>query len=337
MNNMAGKNRLYEMDCIRIYLIFALIICHAFAPFNTWPTVCDFNIEIYRYIAKFAYSAMLETFVFISGYLFYRKLNNDVNFWQLVKNKFVRLLVPCYLFGLLYVALCDEMSYEALYGIFNGYGHLWFLPMLFWVFVIYWSLFSCVKRNMVMSSIVLFVLAILPYPSMPMHINNAMYYLLFFHLGVIVNSSESFKSEITSLKKLPFIAISYIVLFIIGMFVMDRYLLTNIDMPIMKKAVVLCVNNICRFTYSVVGVVLFYSIAYHIAKVRRINISSFAELCFGIYLFQEIVLHLLYYKMHIATYLGPYISPWVSIVVTLIISVILVKLLRQSQIVKNVI
>jgi fucose 4-O-acetylase-like acetyltransferase len=334
---MAGKNRLYEMDYIRIYLIFALIICHAFAPFNTWPSVCGFDIEIYKYIAKFAYSAMLETFVFVSGYLFYRKLNDGVNFWQLVKNKFVRLLAPCYLFGLLYVALCDEMSYGALHKIFNGYGHLWFLPMLFWVFVIYWCLFSYVKRNMVMSSIVLFILAILPYPSMPMHINNAMYYLLFFHLGVIINSSESFKLGITSLKKLPFIAIAYIVLFIIGMYVMDRYLLTNIDMPILKKAVVLCVNNICRFAYSVVGVVLFYSIAYNIAKVRRINISSFAELCFGVYLFQEIILRILYYKFNIGIYIGPYLTPWVAYVVTMLVSILIVYIIRQSKIIKNII
>ena len=331
------RTRLYEIDYIRVYLIVALIVCHAFAPFNTWHPICDFNIEAYGYIAKFAYSAMLETFVFISGFLFYSKLNEGVKIWDLVKSKFTRLLVPCYIFGLLYVVLCGTMSWSSAYSILNGYGHLWFLPMLFWVFIVYYYAYPYVKKYVVESSIIIFVLAVLPYPSMPMRINNVMYYLAFFHMGVMIRTFDNVKLKMTSLRWIHILAILYIVLFISGTFIKESYLLVNPEASILHKAYIVWLSNMSRIVYSIVGVALFYSIAYNVAQAKKYNMAPVANLCFGVYLFQEIILQLLYYKMNISEYVSPYISPWIACVITLTLSLALVNIMRKSRILKSMI
>ena len=84
---------------------------------------------------------MLETFVFISGYLFgFQVQKNGIGiicFKNTILKKAKRLLLPCFFFGVIYYTVFYDLSkpvYEISYSIMCGTGHLWFLPMLFWCF-----------------------------------------------------------------------------------------------------------------------------------------------------------------------------------------------------------
>lgn len=63
-------------------------------------------VKIYYWIASLSYSFMLETFVFISGYVFgYQvrtKFGNNVDFHNCVTKKAKRLLVPSIVFSAIY-------------------------------------------------------------------------------------------------------------------------------------------------------------------------------------------------------------------------------------------
>ena len=66
------SNRLSEIDVIRPVLIFLLILYHSFIIYaGGWREPAGFEPNAaYWWIAKGSYSFMLETFVFISGYVF---------------------------------------------------------------------------------------------------------------------------------------------------------------------------------------------------------------------------------------------------------------------------
>lgn len=135
---------------------------------------------------------MLETFVFISGYLFgFQVQKNGIGiicFKNTILKKAKRLLLPCFFFGVIYYTVFYDLSkpvYEISYSIMCGTGHLWFLPMLFWCFTeIY-----LIERLKVSYKVVLPLLALVALCSfipLPFRMSNSMYYSLFFYIGYCI-------------------------------------------------------------------------------------------------------------------------------------------------------
>lgn len=75
-------------------------------------------------------------FIFISGFLFGGQLlrKQPVSFARMVKNKFMRLMLPFFVFTVFFMLTTNSLSWEPFYR--WTYWHLWFLPMLFWCFII---------------------------------------------------------------------------------------------------------------------------------------------------------------------------------------------------------
>lgn len=125
---------------------------------------------------------MLETFVLISGYVFAFSLQKKViSFRLLLAGKLKRLFVPCMCWGiimtLIFFGPSKLLNLEHFWKIIGGYGHLWFLPMLFWCFLMEYGIQHCLKgRNLML---VLMIIAILPWPGIPFRFNQSLYYLLF--------------------------------------------------------------------------------------------------------------------------------------------------------------
>lgn len=182
--------RLKEIDIIRTFVIILLVLYHALAPYcGGWdmPSYAQPN-EGFYWGGKLAYSGMLETFVLISGYVFAFSLQKKViSFRLLLAGKLKRLFVPCMCWGiimtLIFFGPSKLLNLEHFWKIIGGYGHLWFLPMLFWCFLMEYGIQHCLKgRNLML---VLMIIAILPWPGIPFRFNQSLYYLLFFHLGGI--------------------------------------------------------------------------------------------------------------------------------------------------------
>lgn len=108
----------------------------------------------------------MPLFFSVSGFLFYYGINQR-NLWQLIKNKFFRLIVPyfCITFFwmdpiklLLKVPGYDTHSLLFLIKeqlLFQNNGHLWFLPCLFSVFILVYLLVQFVKRDIVIGAFLL--------------------------------------------------------------------------------------------------------------------------------------------------------------------------------------
>lgn len=77
----------------------------------------------------------MPMFIFISGFLFGVQLmhKQPVDFRKMVKSKFMRLMVPFFVFTVFFMLTTNSLSWKPFYQ--WTYWHLWFLPMLFWCFV----------------------------------------------------------------------------------------------------------------------------------------------------------------------------------------------------------
>lgn len=189
-----NTRRLVEIDYLRPFSIFLLVLMHSFTVYNgSWRPFEGFvEVEAYRWIVRFSGSFMLALFVFISGYILsfqYKKNNGDIPFFPFLWKKVKRLLIPLVLFSIAYVFLISVPRPEGtalVYSILAGAGHLWFLPMLFWCYVL-GLLILQVRVPEWLKLAVLFVVSIIPWLGsiFLFRLAEAFHYLFFFYLGAI--------------------------------------------------------------------------------------------------------------------------------------------------------
>ena len=109
---MQNRN-LDEILFIRPILIVLLIFVHCFTVFNGgWPSFVGYKeCTSYMWISRICYSFMLETFTFVSGYVYAYQvldLQKTSTFGTLVKQKVDRLILPSVIFSLIYLQLFNN-------------------------------------------------------------------------------------------------------------------------------------------------------------------------------------------------------------------------------------
>lgn len=132
---------------------------------------------------------MLESFVFISGHVMAYQVQIRgkaiLELRTIATNKAKRLLLPSIVFSIAYYFMFYDMNAPMttiLYKIINGCGHMWFLPMLFWCFIF---LAVIEDSNLTLKWKLLLVVSLTfihPLP-IPLRINSALLYFLFFYAG----------------------------------------------------------------------------------------------------------------------------------------------------------
>lgn len=271
MNNcfLPPKQIRWDIDLIRLYLIISLVIYHSFAPFTgDWENLYSTTSSLYRWIGMYAYSFMLETFVFISGLLFGIQILNSSNYYpfKIILKKLKRLVIPSVLWSSVYYFLYKDINLPIetiVYRIFNGVGHMWFLPMLFWCFM-----FTLVIERMKIGRkyivCILLLCSCCSGVGLPFQLGKTMYYLFFFYIGYLLGKKElnfpwGNKGNIV-LYSVCLFNISFIVLTLFRNYytsiIFDSYSFTFIS-----KICLLIINNCTKLCYSVIGVYMIYIIA----------------------------------------------------------------------------
>lgn len=199
------RKNLDEISIIRPVLIILLVLYHAMAIHTgNWdlPSGCE-RIGVYKFVGRLSYSFMLETFVFISGYIWAYQIKSRglMSLGTLVVKKAKRLLVPCWLFGIAYYFIfehrCNTALLDNAYLILDGIGHLWFCLMLFWCFVFARIL---LKIPFPILAVLLITLSIFSWIELPFRLSLTMYYLIFFFAGYYFEGiREKMASNITPL------------------------------------------------------------------------------------------------------------------------------------------
>lgn len=331
-----------EVAFIRPILILLLVVYHAFLIYGGgWAQPVGYvDIPMYRDIAVLSYSCMLETFVFISGYLFFWGIlnaNKSYNLKSILKSKFQRLLIPAWVWSCLYFFIIDNSnSLKDIILMGGGIGHMWFLPMLFWCFIFAWGFLNlpCSYKVKLALSMTLAIISWLP---IPFRIGMALYYQLFFILGFfLVQKRELILKYLTPLR------LSY--LWLVNIIVLILYIaygdvLNQLPKETLQEKVIFySMSNVGRLIVSFIGVVSLYSTALYYIRNHALSdwIIKFGACCFGVYIFQQFILKIIYYQTSLPAEVGPYCLPWLSVIITLITSWLLTVIMRRYRLFRKI-
>lgn len=336
------KKQLAEINFLRPIVIVLLVLMHSFTMYGGgWslaPNIHD--VRVYFWVAKASYSCMLETFVFISGYLFAFQtfeLKKNFTFKKVVISKLKRLILPSIIFSILYTLLffkIDFLSLKYYYTILNGVGHLWFLPMLFWCFCFTYFIYKIQIKEEI-KLICLFLLSIIsPGAALPLQLGNTCYYLFFFYLGAyLLKHKEIILSKFTNNKSIIFFSILFIVTFIC--LTLFRECLSSIQISeLSEKLLNHSIMNFVRLIYSTLGLFVLFiiSLRYTSKNILSSKTIAFNKLCFGVYLYQQFFLIALYYHTNAPQIFGSYLLPVVGFISALFLSILFSYLTRQTKI-----
>ena len=142
-----GKPYRYDIAMLRLFCIVVVVFFHAYGM--TYVHFSDATNAIYSdkyalFNQTYLINLAMPLFIFISGFLFGGQLirKQPISFTKMVKSKFMRLMVPFFVFAIFFMFTQNVASWKPLYQ--WTYSHLWFLPMLFWCVIVTYPIKSLI-------------------------------------------------------------------------------------------------------------------------------------------------------------------------------------------------
>ena len=288
----SARKKLLEINFLRPLVIFLIVVLHSFTMYTGgWPLPEGIERNyFYMAIAKLSHSCVLETFVLMSSFLWafsICELGKKSGFVSLVKKKFLRLIIPAMVFGVLYQWIVEDISPTltlSYWGeILTGVAHLWFLPMLFWCFVLTFFLLKWRVSNRI-KLLLLGCLCIAPFNDLPLQMGQVTYYWLFFYLGWLFRIHHvDWLSQQAQPRHLLKFACFFIVTF--AAYSVFREFLSNFQLGVVGEAAVKqMLLHASRMVSSLFGVYLLMLFAFYIKSRYEIPVwwLRLNSYCFGI-------------------------------------------------------
>lgn len=341
---MTNKQYLNEITYLRPVIVFLIVVNHSFAVYSgvwnsPWGDSAP-NIPLYVWIQRFAISCTLQVFTFVSGYVyeFQLKKKTEETLSALINNKSQRLLIPYVVFSVVYYIICVPFGQFSLLGFFHelfyGMGHLWFLLMLFWVFVVHKLLCNILSRCKYQQYILLIISLLFTYlPSLIppiLGLRSFFAYYFYFVLGTFILKMVNLhtKSYSSIRKGLVFFAL-FVSFWLIYYWMIGNgnMHLSKVLIGIITKSVhiVMCATGIV----SVLCVTRWLSNNYQPSKL----VKYLSSCSFGIYIFHQTILQFLYYRTGCITQMGggKILLPWMGLVISYFLSILLTVLLKKTE------
>lgn len=337
---MGEKKLIYEVSIIRPFVILLLVVFHCLCVYSgNWDSINSIkDVPTYYWIANLISGIQLETMALISGYIFAFQcitLKKEYKLKHLVIRKAERLLIPCYIFGIIYffLILTPQSSYScerALFMISNGTGHLWFLPMLFWCFVCLWII-HYYQPNKFFTFVILSFASIVPIPSLPFGLTRMPYFAFYAYAGYCL---WIYREQIFE----KFLKRKWIILFIIAYLVLlytncslKHFGAEEYELPLYAKILTRVLKYFIVFTgiSALYLIVCSYTINPHFKPANWVIHSS--KICYGVYIFHQFILKYLYYQTPLPEHAGSYWLPWVALGIALPLSIVLSFLFLKTK------
>lgn len=332
MTTTQNKTWLYEISFIRPILLFLLVSYHAFAPYcGAWDASIVTDNEVYKWLAYAFRAFRLEAFVFVSGYVFAQQILKQHKFAslkQLIYSKFKRLIIPCWVFGLAYALIFNNLQWG---GVICGIGHLWYLPCLFWCFILTFLIYRS-KIKLAHCIIGLLILATISFAPIPLQLNKAMYYLFFFYLGGLSWKNATTINKYATNRNMILLWLAFSALFILV------YLLREYNSSIYEcfgligKAAILSVNNITKLLLATCGIASLYISAVVFLRRHKLRdwVIDIGNYGYGVYIFHQFILLGLYYYTDLPM-VTSYWLPWIGTAIALSGSLLLSWVFRKTK------
>lgn len=331
-NERMQRSILFEVAITRPIIILLLLLYHSLSPYcGTWNQIDGIEaVTFYSVLGHFIHGFHLEAMTLLSGYLLAflhleRGKKNDIQ--TIITKKSQRLILPAIVFGIVYFFMFKyDKGYDLKdcpFMILDGIGHLWYLPMIFWLFMII-SLLDSFRLSKDLILLLSIVLYFLPIPiSLHFGLEQVPHYLFFFYLGYYCRYRFIGLQKINAKFSLAICFCLYLLCFfnwISGFIYLDNSLLT------MQSFII----RLCGC-----GMVLFFMLclsSFRFSPFIQRSAMECSNMCYGVYIVHQFILIYLYYHTSYPVAVGSYLLPWVSFLVTLVSSVILVYAFRKMRI-----
>lgn len=336
--------RLDEVTLMRTILAVLIVFMHSFTCYHgSWPPPAGYvEVPAYFWLTRISFAFSLEAFVFVSGYLFAFQritLNRTYSGLSLTINKIKRLILPSIIFSIAYFVIFYPYKgiANAALSILNGCGHMWYLPMLFWCFIGGYLL-EKVKIHDCWKIAFLIVLNLLSVAPLPLRLSVSTSYLFYWFIGYIFYKNSEKLTTLITPQSVSLLWVAFAILFVVLRPLRD-VLAPSSYTTLGIKAIVLVGNHACQLVYATAGLFAFYGTAFLYTKKHTLSKITvrLAACCFGIYLFQQFILQLLYYKTEFPLLAGPYLLPWCGFVIAAIVSFIFSVLLLKTKVGRSLI
>lgn len=240
-------------------------------------------------------------------------------------------MLPCFIFGIIYYVLFFDLTESPIiivYKILNGCGHLWFLPMIFWCFVFTYLLqyarnYLFNIDNVLILVVSLALLVVNPFGFIPFGIGRLGNYFFYFFLGF------SIKSGFISLPKDSNrnICISLFVFFVsFLLYMLMRNCKENFNYNLLMNIVRYIVINVLHLLISLSAIYIMYNLSNK--RILKQVLENSPKLiimsgyCYGVYIYQQFILQILYYKTSLPLHINEWLLPWVAFFITLVLSIL---------------
>lgn len=301
------KKKIYEYDVLRVVTMLLVIIGHTtyykiiteYGGIDYLSGMKNSNFSVIylitSYITKLIYEFHMPLFMFLSGALFYYTFKKT-NFYDLIKSKSIRLLVPFILVSIFYSIPLKYISgyfvdsnsllKDIVIGqiLIQGNTYLWFLPTLFSIFIIFYifgkSNFKLLNNKYVVIFILLLMYEISGKISIVL-IKNIAIYCIWFYLGFCF---EPLRDKINKL-----ITVKTFLLVVFLFLCLNYFEIVLVDFS--KSGVLIKITErIIKTSEVFVGISMTYSASYLISKHNFTKGKVFSLLSkdsFSLYLYSD--------------------------------------------------
>lgn len=304
---------------IRAIAIIIVVLGHSIILYSPyWGVYQTVNkVYIFELLKNIINIIQMPLFFSLSGYLFFKTMSKKKSILTFIKTKFKRLIIPFIAIALFWMipikCLVNYPNYvnksflEILQLLFSlsDSGHLWYLPTLFFIFIIMFGVCKLLKikeqdYKYFLIFLFLLVLSIVSSKiSINLYINNIFTYLIYFYLGFLICKYEN------NLVKINKIAITFI--------------------TIMLMILALIFNNAYLNLGAAILTILMFNVVIP-AKTNKV-IDKISTNSFGIYLLHSPLIYITY------TYLSnanPLLVVFINFFVFGLLAFILTDLLRKT-------
>lgn len=298
------------------------------------------DVGAYFWIAKYSNGFMLETFVLMAGYVFSFQsfyLNKKYELESFMTKKFKRLILPALFFGVFYyfIFMYDANNFNAIKFIirlFSGVGHLWFLPMLFWLYLFIWII-DHYKINSMLFVVSLVIISIVPIPiALPFGLGKFFHFAFYGYLGYTMFQHKDVLKRFITRKHITLL----ISIYVISVYVNYQYIMVEGgDMSLYAKIINRFTANSISFVSTMSGIFALYLIVINFTDNKGIVphnwVIESSKICYGVYVFHQFILKYLFYHTSFPMIMGTYWMPIVGFLITIILSIILASLTLRTK------
>lgn len=320
------KNINYQIVNLRAIAIILVVLGHSMMLYANWGIFSpaeDFPILAFLK-NKIINPFQLSLFFAVSGWL-YAKTNFNkpkLSFRDFCNNKIKRLLIPYFVVALFYMNpikfVLKIPNFENIQNllisifkqvIFTGSapGHLWFLPCLFFIFIIAYISFNTInsKLKKLIAFIILIILNRLSsyLPSLFM-INSVLYYLIYFYLGYFIYEIQKNDSIKNIVKKHKVLSTTVLFIFIMFAIIIPSY-------------------------YKIVFIILSIILLFFVIPNKKNSLLNYISInSFGIYLFHS---PFIYITFKYLTNYNPIIVISINFIMFGCLSILITELIRKTK------